>query len=82
MAWQTKWIAWPEYTRAVEMLEAAELTPNAGDVEILQADIDAVANDYDGSSSAGAEELERRIGGLQNLASYMDCLRVSKWRKV
>lgn len=44
---------------------------------VLANDIFALANDeFEGDAVSAARELQTRIGGLQNLKSYTDCLLV------
>lgn len=64
--------------QAHRMLTEAKL-PEAGIDRfcVLANDIFALANEeFDGDSFQASRELQSRIGGLQNLKSYTDCLLV------
>lgn len=74
-----------EINKAMSMMFRAGITKReASDVELLARDIQLVAAELAGETgdphffiADGARELERRIGDIHALPSYMRCLRAS-----
>lgn len=77
---------WREHAHRM-LLNAQILTPTEAAVEALGLDLQALFEEmrfscegYNPLPSSVVGELNRRIGGLKNLQSYVDCLLVPKRR--
>jgi len=75
---------------AINMLNYAGLKKSVTDVKLLADDLLAVSEEFNENVSDATDEqgathavhvLRHRIGGYQNLESYMRCLRVGNERK-